>query len=127
LKKSGHNLDSGAEASAKPDWNSAEDLREPFPANQSHREQLRNKTTSPSPVIFGSLPPSALRRNIDATELSDQRGRPSPAFGGKGQRCSAVSPDRPFVHHAAFSYAGWLQSELSGPLISAEKITSTAK
>jgi hypothetical protein len=73
-------LDAVAESSAKPDWNSAEDLREPFPANQSHREQLRNKPTSPLPFIFCSLPSSTLWRNIDATEPSDQRGRPIRTF-----------------------------------------------
>jgi hypothetical protein len=109
LKKSGHNLDSGAEASAKPDWNSAEDLREPFPANQSHREQLRNKTTSPSPVIFGSLPPSALRRNIDATELSDQRGRPKPATHRAADFRGAAFAFRSFAQSAAFAKGGLTQ------------------
>jgi len=45
------------------------------------------------------------------TDQSNWRFRPRPTFGHKGQRCSAVSPNRPFAQHAAFSHAGWLQSE----------------
>jgi len=47
---------------------------------------------------------------LDRIGSHNSRERPFAAFGDKGQRCSAVSPDR-LVHHAAFSCAGWRQSK----------------